>query len=63
MPADVVYAPGLVVKDAVGAVVSTMIVRVDVAASAKLFAASLIADALSCIEPEVPFVQFATVNV
>ena len=63
LPTAVVYAPGLVVNEAVGAVVSTVIVRVDATPSAKLFAASLIAEELSCTEPAVPLVQFATVNV
>ena len=49
------------VNDAVGAVVSTVIVRVDVAERAKLFDASLIADEFSAIEPEVPFEQSLSV--
>jgi len=38
VPTEVVYAPGLVVKEAVGAAVSTVIIRVEVR---KLFAALL----------------------
>jgi hypothetical protein len=63
VPTEVVYAPGLVVKDAVGATVSTVIVRVDGVATAKLFDASRIAFALSVTDPLVPVVQFASVSV
>jgi hypothetical protein len=63
VPTEVVYAPGLVVKDAVGATVSTVMVRVDGVAIAKLFDASLIAFALRVTDPLVPVVQFASVSV
>jgi hypothetical protein len=47
VPTEVVYAPGLVVKLAVGAVVSIVMTRVEATPRAKLFDASLIADEFS----------------
>ncbi len=63
MPTEVVNAPGLVVNEAVGAVVSTVIVRVEVTVAAKLLAASRMAFEFSDTEPLVPLVQFARVSV
>jgi hypothetical protein len=63
LPTEVVKAPGLVVNDAVGATVSTVMVRVAGVATAKLFEASRIAFAFSVTDPLVPLVQFASVSV
>ena len=50
-------------NDAVGAVVSTVMKRVEVTLTAKLLPRSLIAFAFNWTEPLVPVEQFATANV
>ena len=60
---EVTYAPGLVVKDAVGATVSTVMIRVDARKlfsalpTMKLFDASRMTPEFNCTEPLVPLVQ------